>query len=84
MQGSAADIIKLAMGRILKGLQERPWLRPILQIHDELTFLVPDDKVKEAIAFIKECMEVQPYPGFDVPLVAEAAVGQGFGSMREG
>ena len=83
VQGSAADIIKLAMGRILKGLPERPWLQPVLQIHDELTFIVPDDKVREAVAFIKECMEQQPYPAFDVPLVAEASVGQSFGTLYE-
>ena len=81
VQGSAADIIKLAMGRILAGLLSRPWLRPILQVHDELTFVVPDDKVEEAVAFIKACMEQQPYPEFDVPLVAEASFGQSFGEL---
>ena len=82
VQGSAADIIKIAMGRILEGLGERPWLRPILQIHDELTFLVPEDRVEEAVAFIKKCMEERPYEGFDVPLVAEASVGKSFGELE--
>lgn len=81
VQGSAADIIKLAMGRVLAGLPARPWLRPILQIHDELTFVVPDDKVQEAVAFIRACMEQKPYPEFDVPLVAEASAGQSFGEL---
>ncbi len=83
VQGSAADIIKLAMKRILKGLPERPWLKPILQIHDELTFLAPAEKVQEGIDFIKDCMEAKPYEGFDVPLIAEATVGEDFGSLEE-
>ena len=32
IQGTAADILKLALGRLLQGLPERPWLRPLLQI----------------------------------------------------
>ena len=83
IQGTAADILKLAIVRILNGLSERPWLRPILQIHDELTFIVPEDKVNEAVEFIKICMEEQPFPEFDLPLVAEAAVGRNFGEMEE-
>ena len=81
VQGSAADIIKLAMARALAGLPARPWLRPILQIHDELTFVVPGDKVEEAVAYIKECMEQQPYDSFDVPLIAEASSGKSFGEL---
>lgn len=37
IQGTAADILKLAITRILAGLPKREWLKPILQIHDELT-----------------------------------------------
>ncbi len=83
IQGTAADILKLALGRILKGLPERPWLLPLLQIHDELVFELPKDKVSEAAAFIKQCMEEQPFPDFDVPVVADAAGGARFGEMKE-
>jgi DNA polymerase-1 len=83
IQGTAADIIKLAMGRILAGLPERPWLKPILQIHDELTFILPEEKLAESVAFIKACMEPQPYPEFSLPLVAEASAGRSFGTMEE-
>lgn len=83
IQGTAADILKLALGRILLGLPEHPWLKPILQIHDELTFIIPEDKLTEAVAFIKGCMEPQPFPEFDLPLVAEAAAGPTFGQMEE-
>lgn len=83
IQGTAADILKLAVARILIGLSQRPWLKPILQIHDELTFIIPKDKLSEAVHFIKGCMEEQPFPEFDLPLVAEASAGETFGSMEE-
>jgi DNA polymerase-1 len=83
IQGTAADLLKLAMGRILAGLPERPWLRPLLQIHDELTFELPAKKVGEAVTFVKACMEAQPFPAFDVPIIAEAAAGPRFGELTE-
>lgn len=83
IQGTAADIIKLSLGRILTGLPERPWLKPILQIHDELTFIIPEERLSEAVSFIKSCMEPQPFPEFDLPLAAEASAGKTFGTMEE-
>ena len=83
IQGTAADILKLALGRLLAGLPERPWLKPLLQIHDELVFELPTDRLDEAVTFIRLCMEQQPFPEFDVPIVAEAAYGADFGHMTE-
>lgn len=83
IQGTAADILKLAIVRILEGLPSRPWLRPILQIHDELTFIVPKEKLNEAVNFIRKCMKKQPFPEFDLPLVAEASAGETFGNLEE-
>ena len=83
IQGTAADILKLAIVRILEGLPSRPWLKPILQIHDELTFLIPKDRLQETVAFVKGCMEQQPFPEFDLPLVAEASAGESFGNLEE-
>jgi DNA polymerase-1 len=83
IQGTAADILKLALCRIIKGLPERPWLKPLLQIHDELVIEVPTDKTAEAFIFIKHCMEAQPFPEFDVPIIAEATVGGNFGDLKE-
>lgn len=83
IQGTAADILKLAVVRILEGLPERPWIRPVLQIHDELTFIVPEEKLSEVVDFVKECMEQQPFPEFDLPLIAEAAAGPTFGTLEE-
>ena len=75
--------MKLAIVRIIEGLPDRPWIKPILQIHDELTFIIPEDRLDDAISFIKQCMEVQPFEEFDLPLVAEASAGPTFGNMEE-
>lgn len=83
IQGTAADILKMSLVRIIEGLPERSWLKPILQIHDELTFIIPEEKLSEAISYIKSCMEPQPFPAFDLPLVAEASAGPTFGKMEE-
>lgn len=83
IQGTAADILKLAITRILAGLPEHEWLKPILQIHDELTFIIPKDKLNEAVIFIRACMEEKPFPEFDLPLIAEASAGMTFGTMKE-
>ena len=83
IQGTAADILKLALGRLIVELPDYPWLRPLLQIHDELVFELPADKVEEATALIRSCMEAQPVPEFDVPIVAEAAFGPSFGELAE-
>lgn len=83
IQGTAADILKLAMVRILAKLKEYPYIRPLLTIHDEILFEVPIDKKDEACAVIKSCMEQQPFTEFDVPLKAEGAVGYSFGDMEE-
>ena len=83
IQGTAADILKLAMVRILSKLEEHPYIKPLLTIHDEILFEVPRDKADEACTIIKDCMEQQPFPEFDVPLKAEGAKGCSFGNMEE-
>lgn len=83
IQGTAADIIKLAMARIVQGIKEHQWLKPFLQIHDELVFEIPADKLDEAVSFVKDCMEEVPFSEFDVPIIAEAAYGTNFGDLIE-
>ncbi len=83
IQGTAADILKLAMVRIIQGMDKHPYIRPLLTIHDEILFEVPKDKVSEACRFIQSCMEQKPFPEFDIPLKAEGAVGFSFGDMEE-
>lgn len=58
IQGSAADIIKLAMINIYETLKERSLkTMMIMQIHDELVFEAANDEIKEAIDLIRDKME---------------------------
>jgi DNA polymerase-1 len=75
IQGSAADIIKLAMVRIYKRLQEEGLVsRLILQVHDELIFEIPPDE--EAV--MKELVrcEMEGVINLKVPLKVEIDVGK--------
>ncbi|QGP90945.1 DNA polymerase I [Neomoorella glycerini] len=58
IQGSAADIIKIAMVKIFRLLEEQyPAARMILQVHDELIFDVPEEDLPAVAALVKENME---------------------------
>jgi DNA polymerase I-like protein with 3'-5' exonuclease and polymerase domains len=54
IQGSAADLIKLAMIRLNNILPDE--IRLILSVHDELVVLAPEDRAEEAAALVKEAM----------------------------
>ena len=81
IQGTAADIVKMAMARLLPVLAQYPWILPVLTVHDSLVFYLPEDKVAEAGRLVKGLMEKQPFPEFDVPLVAEVAAGVNYGEL---
>ncbi len=74
LQGSAADLIKLAMIQIDQELRKRKLAsRMLLQVHDELVFEVPEVELKEMRALVKDKMEnVRP---LKVPLDVEIGVG---------
>lgn len=74
IQGSAADLIKLAMLRVDALLRDAyPQARLLLQVHDELLVEAPEDQAKAAARDVKDQMErVMP---LEVPIVAEAHVG---------
>lgn len=83
IQGTAADIVKMAMARLVLVLPDYPWIQPVLTVHDSLVFYVPADKVMEAGRLIKGLMEKQPFPEFDVPLVAELGAGANYGDLED-
>lgn len=83
IQGTAAEILKLAMRELIRELKDKPYIRPILQIHDELLFEVDDGHEAEAIQIIRTAMERQPFPEFDIPIVAEGEHGTCFGKLAE-
>jgi DNA polymerase-1 len=75
MQGTASDIVKLAMLRVDEALRrEKLSARMILQVHDELVFEVPQAEVERTSAVVKEAMENAAK--IDVPLVVEIGVGK--------
>lgn len=74
IQGSAADILKLAMIRIDRALQEQGLrTRMIMQVHDELVFEVPEDEVEAVQGLVAEAMRTA-YP-LAVPLEVELHMG---------
>ena len=74
VQGTAADIIKLAMVRLFGGLQKGKYqARLILQVHDELVVECPRGEVEAVADLIRSAME--QIIKLDVPLVADVSVG---------
>ncbi|MFL1915717.1 DNA polymerase I [Plesiomonas shigelloides] len=75
MQGTAADIIKRAMLAVDAWLAtpEAEGIRMIMQVHDELVFEVPQEKVALCSAKVRELM--QHSAALDVPLLVEVGVG---------
>jgi DNA polymerase-1 len=81
IQGSAADLCKLAMLQIDRGLAAvAPHARMLLQVHDELVFEVPEAEVAAATALVRAVME-RPYP-LDVPLEVSIGVGASWGEAH--
>ena len=78
LQGSAADMIKLAMLDIDAQLTKRKMQSiMILQVHDELIFEAPDEELKELKSLVKEAME--HVLSLKVPIVVNLAVGKNWG-----
>jgi len=74
LQGTAADLIKLAMVAIDRRLREENYQAAmLLQVHDELVFEAPPEETQKLSAMVKHEME-QVYP-LEVPLVADIGVG---------
>lgn len=73
IQGTAADIIKIAMVRVYNALKKLEKSRLILQVHDELIIEAHESEAEEAKKILKECMEGAV--SFDVPMLSEVNVG---------
>ena len=82
IQGSAADIIKLAMVKIHHELQGGEWeAKMILQVHDELVFDVPDREVSSLARLVKDQME--QVLELQVPLIVDLKVGPDWYNMAK-
>jgi DNA polymerase-1 len=81
LQGTAADLIKLAMISIDRKLSERGLkTRMVLQVHDELLFEVPTDETAEIETLVRT--EMEGAVKLDVPLVADLAFGSNWRDMK--
>jgi len=82
IQGTGADIIKLAMIQIYGHLHKAKLedkVRMLLQVHDELVFEIKDELVKEESKILKDIME-KVYK-LDVPLTVDVKVGDNWQDM---
>lgn len=82
IQGTAADIIKIAMLNLppeikKNGLQAKM----LLQVHDELIFEVPDAELKGTTTLVRKVMEKAYH--LDIPLTTEAKAGRSWGEMEK-
>ncbi|MGO5239514.1 DNA polymerase I [Parolsenella sp. LCP21S3_E11] len=81
MQGTAADIIKLAMVAVDARMREEGMTsKLVLQIHDELDFEVPEAELEAMSALVKETME--GVVTLSVPLVAEVSYGEDWAAAK--
>ncbi len=74
VQGSAADIIKLAMNIVAKEIKDNSKIKLIMQVHDELVFEVKDDYIEQGTKLINKIMENAV--SLKVPLIAESGIGK--------
>jgi DNA polymerase-1 len=81
IQGTAADLLKLAMIEIDTGLCEiSKKTKMLLTVHDELVFEVPTEEVEKVREFVKNKME--NVVKLDVPIVVEIGVGDNWGEAK--
>ena len=80
IQGTAADIVKIAMIRLDERLRDGGFrARPLLQVHDELLLEVPRDEVERLVPVLRATMESAL--ALDVPLIVDIKVGDDWESM---
>jgi len=81
IQGTSADLIKMAMSRLFQELETGGYAaKMILQVHDELLLETPDDELDEVRALVAKVME-GIYPELSVPLEVEASAGRNWDEM---
>ena len=88
IQGTQADIVKIAMVRIHKYLSDNKLLkevRLVLQVHDELVYEISEKKAEEVTVEIKKIMEsvLSKEQALDVPILVDVMKGKNWGEMKE-
>ena len=78
IQGTAADMIKMAMIKIFKEIKNED-AKMLLQVHDELIFEIAEGKVEKMSLKIKEIME--NIISLKVPVLVDLAIGDNWGEI---
>ena len=82
IQGTASDVIKIAMCRIAERIEkEELSARMILQVHDELVFECPKKELKELVSMARK--EMQGAVKFDVPMEVSVKAGPNWLDMED-
>ena len=82
IQGSAADLMKLAIVRAHSCFIDEPDVNVVLTIHDELVTVVREDLAEEAAEAIRESMEGIKLPEIIVPLIADVKIVDRWGEAK--
>jgi len=81
VQGTAADIIKMAMIECDKMIEpEKDIIKMVLQVHDELLFEIEENKISDFAGKIKKIME--NVAKFEVPLKIDLEIGENWGELK--
>lgn len=81
IQGSAADIIKLAMLKVNQTLkEEKLQTKLLLQVHDELVFEVPEEELEQVAGLVKK--EMEEVVTLDVPLIVDVSYGHNWRDVQ--
>jgi DNA polymerase-1 len=83
IQGSAADLIKLAMVRAHSCFVTEPEVNVLLTVHDELVTITPDHLAEETAEAIRQSMEGVNLPDMAVPLIADVKIVQKWGEAKD-
>lgn len=82
IQGSAADIMKLAMVRAHSCFIDEPDVNVVLTVHDELVTIAREDLAEETAEAIRESMEGIRFPEIGVPLIADVKIVDKWGEAK--
>jgi DNA polymerase-1 len=82
IQGSAADLMKLALVRAHSCFTSTPDVNVILTVHDELVTVATEDKAEEVAEAIRESMEGIKLKALNIPLIADVKIVDKWGEAK--
>jgi uracil-DNA glycosylase family 4 len=85
IQGTASDVVVDAGDRLAEHSFEtdQPWLHPLINIHDDWTFIIPEEVLPESVETIIHFMLDVPFSWVTTPIQVEAAIGRNWYEMED-